>query len=274
MSENSQNIAEGVPKIKSLENGNNLVEWHIVAKTDFEEDSLSALSERLSINSIEARCLKIGVAELLCKYEFPFDLRHEVYWETSMRNLLVIEEGIGGLVSIENRPRKNWKLRLLVVDRERTCDLDMTGLMIAAKYPDSDELRKFIMDLSKEEVNAKTPSGKTALHYAIEAGIIENVEILLGAGAEINVPGEVTPIQHAVQDLLMVKKLASAGADLNFTDKYGGTALMTAAAFGLTELVSWLLINGAKEYTVNAFGENALDIAKSNRREEVVKLLS
>ncbi len=275
MRKHEERLAEGVPVIETIANGKESVKWNLVAESSIDEDLLADLGLKLSVNGLSATCTKDGDRVLTYRCEYSGSLPHELYWVTSMRNLLLIEQEVGNLVSIENRPRKNWKLRFLVLDSVTTCDFDMTDLMVAAKNRNSKELEKMVKILSREEINTKTPAGKTALHYAIEAGHISNVEILLEGGADVNVPGEIIPLEYAAaKGLDMVEKLVAAGADLNFLNKYGESALMTAAAFGRIEAVSWLLAQGALGEIENVFGETALDKAIANKREEVARLFT
>ena len=73
-----------------------------------------------------------------------------------------------------------------------------------------------------------------------------------------------------------VKNLLANGADVNFIDKFGDTALMRASAKGNTEIMKILLDHGA-DVTINQkdkFGETALDKAsKRGGYEGAMKLL-
>jgi uncharacterized protein len=268
-------LAEGVPDLQTLENGNKFVEWNIVGENHIDEGVLVNLSEKLSINGITAHCTKTKSDHLVCHLEFSSTLLHEIYWVTSLRNLLVIEKEIGNLFSIENRPRKYWKLSFLVIESVGSFNIDMTNLMSAAKNRDLDGVKKIIKNSSIEEINTETPSGKTALQYAIHTGNVEIIEALLSAGANVNVFGEITPLEYAAeQNLEILKILISAGGNINLVNRYGQTALMTAAALGEAEIVSWLLENGADKFLKDLFEENASDKAESNKHYDVVKMLN
>ena len=60
---------------------------------------------------------------------------------------------------------------------------------------------------------------------------------------------------------------------VNEVTNYNITALMQAASIGNVECVKLLLRHGAKYNVKNSFGDTALDIARSNQLDEIVKLL-
>jgi len=72
-----------------------------------------------------------------------------------------------------------------------------------------------------------------------------------------------------------VKTLLANGADVNFIDKFGDTALMRVSAKGNTEIMKILLDHGA-DVTINQkdkFGDTALDKASKRGYEGAMKLL-
>jgi uncharacterized protein len=275
MSYYPNDVPEGEPTIQTLENENKFVEWNIIAENHIDEGVLINLSEKLSVNGITARCTKIKPDELVCRYEFSSGLLHEIYWDTAMRNLLVIEREIGNLISIEKRPRKYWKLRFVINERVGGFNIDKTDLMVAVENQDVNKVKKIVKNSTIKEINAETPLRNTALNYAIYTGNVEIIEKLLNAGANINVSGEVTPLQYAAyENVEILKMIISRGGKINLVNKYGETALMTAAGCGKSEIVSWLLENGADKHLKDVFGKNASDKAESNKHYDVVKMLN
>lgn len=275
MSDNANTLPMGEPTIRIFENGNKFVEWNITSENSLNESILPGLNEKLSVNGIRASCSKSGDRGLVCTYEFSPKLPYETYWNTAVRNLLLIETNVGNLIAIENRPRKNWKTRFVVAERVGSFNIDKTALMLAAENADLALLKNVLAKSSTEEVNRRTPLGNTSLHYAIHAGNLEVVAALLDAGADINVLGEITALQYAaIKNLVFLKILIQRGGDIDFKNVYGETALMTAAARGNTEMVLWLLDNGANKNLRDVFGESAGDKAEKNKRYEVVKILS
>ena len=92
--------------------------------------------------------------------------------------------------------------------------------------------------------NQKVMTGDTLLHAAVIRGELQDIEILLSAGALVNAVGDLgeTPLHHA-------------------------------ASRGMVEIVKKLLQSGADTKIKNEFGESPLDVAELMERFEVVKLL-
>ncbi|MFH0821783.1 MAG: ankyrin repeat domain-containing protein [Pseudomonadota bacterium] len=117
-----------------------------------------------------------------------------------------------------------------------------TPLMIAARAGDMEEVLRLLNEGA--EVNATSPSGYTALHYAASKGHADLVRLLLRHGADPD--------------------LREAGAEL--------TILMSAAKQGRVEVVKALLEGGAKPGR-HSFGRTALFEAGANNQQEVARLL-
>lgn len=118
------------------------------------------------------------------------------------------------------------------------------------------------------DVNARAgdPNGDTPLLRAVAGGDVEMVRMLLGAGADPNVAGQLrgfTPLMLGLEKPEILRELNAAGADVNahsFHKKKehvsrGGTALHMAAASNNTEAVRILIGAGAQ---VEALDENGL----------------
>ena len=100
------------------------------------------------------------------------------------------------------------------------------------------------------DVNARQPSGATALHWAVRRDSIDIASALLRAGAKPNVTNEygVTPLMLACVNgsVPMIRALLDAGGDPDGALPSGETPLMTAARTGSLEGVEQLLARGAK----------------------------
>ena len=74
-------------------------------------------------------------------------------------------------------------------------------------------------------------------------------------------------------DIDIVRILLDNGANINFKDNYGDTALMWASIEGHTDIVQLLLDMGANLYLQNNHGTTAILLASSNGNTDVVELL-
>ena len=144
---------------------------------------------------------------------------------------------------------------------------------------------------------AERSDGGTALHFAAWEGHLSVVDVLLGAGAELNARDDrhgMLPIawanEHGHVD--MVRALHARGADVPFqlAAAFGllealrdslsadpelldqvrgyGTALHFAALWGQVEVVKFLIEAGADLHARNENGELALGIARRQTRPE------
>jgi len=131
-------------------------------------------------------------------------------------------------------------------------------------------------------------TGATPLLRAARAGDTEAVELLLKAGARVDLPvarawrdqiGGITPLMAAAglnnqpndtrgkykteaQALATVKALIAGGADVKARDDRGNNALMGAVLRGYNDVVRTLIEAGADPYAVNNDGKSAADAAK------------
>jgi len=74
-------------------------------------------------------------------------------------------------------------------------------------------------------------------------------------------------------DLLALRKLIDAGADVNATNKFGWSPLMYAACEGSTLIIRALVATGADVNAVNKFGVSALAYAALEGHWRAVELL-
>lgn len=129
------------------------------------------------------------------------------------------------------------------------------------------------------DTNAKS-DWYTPLGSAIERKNLELINCLL-AKKGINVDGpcrfdKISPFQICIVKNLpeLADVLLKSGADINFQDKIGKTALHHATKRGDTEMVKFLLERGAAVDVPNKFGSTALHEAiYSKNNSTIVKLL-
>ena len=128
------------------------------------------------------------------------------------------------------------------------------------------------------DVEALTQDQKDEqLLNAAEAGDLEEIQILLEAGANIdavNLCGLTALIWAAENGHTdVVVQLIAAGANLESADEFGYTALIAAAEEGLTAVVEKLIKAGANIEAVDQDGRTALMLAAHANHQEAGFLL-
>ena len=116
-----------------------------------------------------------------------------------------------------------------------------------------------------------------ALYEAAERGVIDEVNELLQAGANIDavISGDGSPLIGAVRSgrLALVRLLLDRGANVNLPVSGDGNPLIVAAGEGHATIVELLLDRGASVDQIVPGDENALIQASREGHLEVVKLL-
>ena len=128
-----------------------------------------------------------------------------------------------------------------------------------------------IEELLKAGANVNTPSEVhkfTPLMWASQSGSVEAVEMLLRAGALLDVKdnrgrtalmwAQVTPGHPGYSNPEVVRALINAGANVNVSDGDGVTALILAARADLTESIKLLLAKGAQVNAKDRWGNSPL----------------
>jgi ankyrin repeat protein len=151
-----------------------------------------------------------------------------------------------------------------------------TALMHAAA-PGHREVVRLLLDAGAA-VDTADKQGRNALQVAAWAGHADVVQALLDAGASPNHKdgGNRTPVlmwaawqrHHDV-----VRRLIKAGADLEATDKFGNTSLITAVEYADLAMVQLLLKAGANVQGRNEAGYTALMSAADAERAAKARLL-
>ena len=275
MNNSLKNETKGEPLIYSLSKGEKGADWQIVTKNLIKNEQIRNIDKKLSIKGVSTKSQKIDDKKLICIYRFPTDLSYQSYWKTALRNLLVIEKEIGEIASIEDYSRKNWKTRFAILEMEGGLEIDKTFLMELVLKKSTDDLEKYIKNASKKAINETTPSGRSALNYAILANQVTITEMLVDAGADVNIFGESTPLQDAVfSDIELTKLLIRSNADIDLQNRYGETPLMIASGCGNEQIVEFLLEKGANPTIKDVGGETALTKAIKNGHSKVIEVLS
>src|SRR5215469_4185627 len=143
----------------------------------------------------------------------------------------------------------------------------------ASRSQDHEAIRALLREHA--DVNAPQGDGATALHWAAYWDDSGMVDLLVGAGANVNAANDlgVTPLALASSSAV-ANRLLVAGANPNLVTTAGVSPLMNAALAGRTDIVQALLEHGAD---VNAQektrGQTALMWAVSERHPDTVRVL-
>jgi ankyrin repeat protein len=174
--------------------------------------------------------------------------------------------------------------------------LGETAVMAAARSGNADVVEQLLSRGANS--NARAARGQTALMWAVAQRHPEVVKVLLGHGADVHARSETwtqvmavsphghpeynraipfggnTPLMFAARagDLASARLLVAAGANVNDVDAWGISVMALAAHSGFTDVVAFLLDNGAD---VNAAGAGfaALHAAIMRRDETLVRTL-
>jgi len=163
-------------------------------------------------------------------------------------------------------------------------DRGSTVLLIASSFKDYEDVVSFLISRGAD-INFRGKDGRTPLIWAA-GNSLESSKMLLENGADINAKGNdgmnafiqstfgilSKKVSTDVMDLLLEN-----GADVNSAliskNAAGWTALLFAAINGDTELVEYLILQGAKVNHTSDEGSTALSLAKQEKYEALVKLL-
>ena len=119
-----------------------------------------------------------------------------------------------------------------------------TGLIDAAAAGDISALRA-LLETSEIDLNARDSGGRTALMAATYANQPEAVDLLLRAGADVDLQDNMlnNPFLYSgAEGLMAILKLTNeAGADPALRNRYGGVAIIPAAEKGHLDAVQYLL---------------------------------
>jgi ankyrin repeat protein len=192
-------------------------------------------------------------------------------------------------------PMVEWLLRS-GADATAKLQLGETAVMAAARSGSPEIVRQLAE--RGADLNASAARGQTALMWAVANQHVQVVEMLLELGANVHarsavwnqvvgvnpasVPEYQRSIPHGGYTALMfaaragalpeARQLVRGGANVNDTDAWGVSATALAAFSGFTELVGFLLDQGADPNAGTA-GFTALHCAIMRRDERMVKAL-
>jgi ankyrin repeat protein len=154
--------------------------------------------------------------------------------------------------------------------------LTAAPLVEAVKHQDKAAVRALLRQ--RVDVNAPEADGATALHWAAYEDDEEIVDLLIAAGARVNVANDlaIAPLYLASANgnAAIVKRLLEKGAAANAAAETGVTPLMQAARSGNVDVVRELLSHGADvDARERDRGQTALMWAVARQHPGVVKIL-
>jgi len=127
------------------------------------------------------------------------------------------------------------------------------------------------------EINAIT-EGRTALHVAVYADLVEMATLLLDAGADPNAAVEGgTPLHDAAErgNDACVELLLAKGVPVDqLNAESGHTPLMWAALAGRVAVLRRLLASGADRSLKNNANKTALDLATEYGKKDAIAVLT
>lgn len=128
------------------------------------------------------------------------------------------------------------------------------------------------------DVNVPAADGSTVLHWAVHLDDVETVDLLIGAGARVDIATRygVRLLSLAAENgsSLIIERLLKAGADPDSGLPEGETALMTAARTGRAEALRVLIAYGANVNARDGLqGQTALMWAAARNNADAVGLL-
>ena len=154
-----------------------------------------------------------------------------------------------------------------------TVDIAGNSLLIQSVRQDNKELFDYLLQ-RRARLNLRNRNGETALSLAAYTGKLPFVQLLLEAGAEVNMYGW-SPLAYAAFNghVAIAELLLKRGAEINAQTENGSTALLLAARYGFIEIVDLLLKNKADPNVANQNDETAMDWALRTSNTDIVERL-
>jgi ankyrin repeat protein len=181
-------------------------------------------------------------------------------------------------------------------DLNLKCNFSLTPFHIMSRYYSLELIEDIELLIKNKRLDIELESnyGSNALIFACESNLINNVNILLKNGANINHmsrDGNALHIASQNNFIDLARKLIENGIDINAISPFGKTALHYACEIHYFDMAELLVNNNADISIKDKNGKTALDIAKqpleddssielkyrdflAKEREQVIKILT
>ena len=154
-------------------------------------------------------------------------------------------------------------------------DPKVTALIAAVRAGNRKEIERQIA-ANPELVKGTDAAGSTPLHHAAGYGPVENLQLLISKGADVNAKNRrgSMPLDWAIHDFAKVNLLVAKGADVNAKQVQGRTPLYLAAMLGNgIPTIRLLLSKGADPNVAAVNGQTPLMLAAGRGDVEAMQLL-
>jgi ankyrin repeat protein len=150
--------------------------------------------------------------------------------------------------------------------------------IIFASIRNMPEVVKVLIDFGVDvNLRSKNYDSWIALHWAVEGGNLSVLQVLIAAGADVNLTDDdgrtALSLAASSEHLPVVQALIAAGANVNLTDDDGWSALHWAGAAGYLPVVQALIAAGAVVDLTDECGRTALHLAATAGNLAVVQAL-
>jgi uncharacterized protein len=178
--------------------------------------------------------------------------------------------------SVMRRAGSIWVVVIVAALASLSAAGNSLPLIDAVKAGNVESVRALIKQ--RVDVNAASPDGTTALHWAVKSNSRELAQLLIAAGAKTNTANRygVTPLTLAATNGngALAEALLKAGANPNVMVGEGETILMAAARAGNVETIKALISHGADVNAAEQWqGQTALVYAAVENHADAVKVL-
>jgi ankyrin repeat protein len=148
-----------------------------------------------------------------------------------------------------------------------------TVLLDAIRANDGERVRTLLAEGG--DPNSKDPDQVSALMYASLYAGPRVLALLIGKGADLNYRDSngLTALAWAAHSYESAKVLIDAGADLNVKSNIGGTPLLPAAAYPRNAALLRLMLERGADVKISVYGSTALTLAALTGDAEDVALL-